>query len=375
MKDIISPVNTEDGLFHDGDPSTGIEGTAVSAKWLNPVQGAIIGNQQELASVLKEAGIKIDPSKQDQLLAAIKKITGTATEGFLRVGDFGLGRGSRHLDDALSELYQFYRVNNTSKNRPGDGVYGVVSLPCDGGPSAGYLAVSNNGELWVGNSNGTAMKWRRTLTSDNENYPIGAPIPWPSDTPPAGYTLMQGQTFDKEKYPALAVAYPDGVIPDMRGWMIKGNPASGRTILSTELDAVKSHNHLATASNTDLGSRTTCTFDYGSKETTVFDYGNKSTNESGWHSHTGTGKHGDYVAPNSFPADGAGGSEFKYSTDGSGNHTHTVWIGGHTHRVGIGSHNHTVDIGQHGHNITVDNFGSNENTVKNIAFNYIVRLT
>jgi len=68
-----------------------------------------------LASVFKEAGIKIYPSKKDQLLAAIKKITGTATEGFLRVGDFGLGKGSRHLDDVLSELYQFYRVNNTSK--------------------------------------------------------------------------------------------------------------------------------------------------------------------------------------------------------------------------------------------------------------------
>ncbi|NIG88673.1 hypothetical protein M5J15_07455 [Serratia symbiotica] len=91
MKDIISPVDTEDGLFHDGDPSTGIEGTAVSAKWLNPVQGAIIGNQQELASVLKEAGIKIDRSKQDQLLAAIKKITGTATEGYVKRSEFGIG--------------------------------------------------------------------------------------------------------------------------------------------------------------------------------------------------------------------------------------------------------------------------------------------
>jgi len=78
------------------------------------------------------------------------------------------------------------------------------------------------------------MKWPRALTSDNENDPIDALIPWPSDTLPAGYTLMQGQTFDKEKYPALAVAYADSMTPDMRGWMIKGNPASGRTILIKE---------------------------------------------------------------------------------------------------------------------------------------------
>ena len=34
MKDIISPINTEDGLFHDGDPSVGLEGTIVPSVWL-----------------------------------------------------------------------------------------------------------------------------------------------------------------------------------------------------------------------------------------------------------------------------------------------------------------------------------------------------
>ncbi|EPV4201676.1 tail fiber protein, partial [Escherichia coli] len=31
--------------------------------------------------------------------------------------------------------------------------------------------------------------------SPHELYPVGAPIPWPSDTVPSGYALMQGQTF------------------------------------------------------------------------------------------------------------------------------------------------------------------------------------
>lgn len=57
-----------------------------------------------------------------------------------------------------------------------------------------------------------------------EFYPVGAPIPWPSDTVPSGYALMQGQTFDKSAYPKLAAAYPSGVIPDMRGWTIKASP-------------------------------------------------------------------------------------------------------------------------------------------------------
>ncbi|WP_209299662.1 phage tail protein, partial [Escherichia coli] len=75
--------------------------------------------------------------------------------------------------------------------------------------------------------------WAEVYTSKNlppESYPVGAPIPWPSDTVPSGYALMQGQTFNKSAYPKLAAAYPSGVIPDMRGWTIKGKPASGRAV-------------------------------------------------------------------------------------------------------------------------------------------------
>nr|WP_283769959.1 class II holin family protein [Escherichia coli] len=48
--------------------------------------------------------------------------------------------------------------------------------------------------------------------------------------------------------------------------------------------------------------------------------------------------------------------------------------GAHAHTVGIGAHTHSVAIGSHGHTITVNAAGNAENTVKNIAFNYIVRL-
>ncbi|HCS5506543.1 prophage tail fiber N-terminal domain-containing protein, partial [Escherichia coli] len=112
--------------------------------------------------------------------------------------------------------------------------------------------------------------WAEVYTSKNlppESYPVGAPIPWPSDTVPSGYALMQGQTFDKSAYPKLAVAYPSGVIPDMRGWTIKGKPASGRAVLSQEQDGIKSHTHSASASSTDLGTKTTSSFDYGTKST------------------------------------------------------------------------------------------------------------
>ncbi len=124
-----------------------------------------------------------------------------------------------------------------------------------------------NGGLFYRSSRdgyGFEEDWAEVYTSKNlppERYPVGAPIPWPSDTVPSGYALMQGQAFDKSAYPKLAAAYPSGVIPDMRGWTIKGKPASGRAVLSQEQDGIKSHTHSASASSTDLGTKTTSSFD------------------------------------------------------------------------------------------------------------------
>ncbi|EET9601576.1 phage tail protein [Escherichia coli] len=216
--------------------------------------------------------------------------------------------------------------------------------------------------------------WAQLYTSAHppeEFYPVGAPIPWPSDTVPSGYALMQGQTFDKSAYPKLAAAYPSGVIPDMRGWTIKGKPASGRAVLSQEQDSIKSHTHSASASSTDLGTKTTSSFDYGTKTTSSFDYGTKTTNSAGAHSHNIPVGHtgaGNGVSAGYNAALGTG------TTSSAGEHAHNVYIGAHNHTIGIGAHAHSVIIGPHGHTITVDATGNAENTVKNIAFNYIVRL-
>ncbi|ENO8014716.1 tail fiber protein, partial [Escherichia coli] len=128
-------------------------------------------------------------------------------------------------------------------------------------PTLQMKAHYRNGGLFYRSSRdgyGFEEDWAEVYTSKNlppESYPVGAPIPWPSDTVPSGYALMQGQTFDKSAYPKLAAAYPSGVIPDMRGWTIKGKPGSGRAVLSQEQDGIKSHTHSASASSTDLGTK------------------------------------------------------------------------------------------------------------------------
>ncbi|HDK0318042.1 TPA: prophage tail fiber N-terminal domain-containing protein [Escherichia coli] len=238
-------------------------------------------------------------------------------------------------------------------------------------------------------------------TPSEQFYPPGAPIPWPSDTVPSGYALMQGQTFDKSAYPKLAVAYPSGVIPDMRGWTIKGKPASGRAVLSQEQDGIKSHTHSASASSTDLGTKTTSSFDYGTKSTNNTGAHTHSlsgsTSSAGAHQHSQTGpRTNSGIQPTGmFPAGStkvsgtnqvgisgsstSGTSQWVGKSSSEGNHTHSLSgtaasAGAHAHTVGIGAHTHSVAIGSHGHTITVNAAGNAENTVKNIAFNYIVRL-
>nr|WP_283571301.1 tail fiber protein [Escherichia coli] len=260
------------------------------------------------------------------------------------------------------------------------------------------------GSLSGNASTATKLQTARTIngvkfdgSANIEAFPPGVPLPWPSDTPPAGYAIMQGQTFDKAAYPKLAIAYPSGVIPDMRGWTIKGKPASGRAVLSQEQDGIKSHTHSASASSTDLGTKTTSSFDYGTKSTNNTGAHTHSlsgsTNAAGNHSHRDGRRFNPSVFKDTYQYGYTSSGQNTWGVQGSvgmstgwlantstdGNHSHSLSgtaasAGAHAHTVGIGAHTHSVAIGSHGHTITVNAAGNAENTVKNIAFNYIVRL-
>ncbi|MBS9049816.1 phage tail protein [Escherichia coli] len=189
---------------------------------------------------------------------------------------------------------------------------------------------------------GKSTIWYRTYTDKNkptpqdigalpasELLPAGVPLPWPSDTPPGGYAIMVGQIFDKARYPLLAKAYPDGRIPDMRGWTIKGKPASGRAVLSQEQDGIKSHTHGGSVSNTDLGTKTTSSFNYGTK----------TTNSAGPFSAT--------ISLRTATASPEGSGDWTAYGPGSGANL-IARVSEHTHSVSIGEHIHTLALGQHG---------------------------
>ncbi|HHB1475338.1 TPA: phage tail protein [Yersinia enterocolitica] len=173
-----------------------------------------------------------------------------------------------------------------------------------------------------------------TQTESDERYhlPVGIQLPWPSDIPPEGWTISAGQLFDTTRYPKLALAYPSGLLPYMRGQTIKGKP-DGRDVLSTEQDGNKSHTHTGSVSETDLGRRQTSTFDYGTKGTTTG--GRHVHGVPQGHRHGGSGIYtsGDDETSTAF------------------NWPPSQEAGDHAHSTHIGPHNHFVDIGPHGHDI------------------------
>lgn len=97
-------------------------------------------------------------------------------------------------------------------------------------------------------------------TADIDKYiPVGFPLPWPQATPPDGWLKCNGAPFDKVKFPKLAVAYPSGNLPDLRGEFLRGwddgrGINKNRVLLSNEDHTVISHSH---ALPTKVGNTTT----------------------------------------------------------------------------------------------------------------------
>ena len=98
--------------------------------------------------------------------------------------------------------------------------------------------------------------WFKFMSTD---YFAGIPLPWPLQWVPDGFLSMNGATFDKNRYPRLALLYPTGKLPDLRGEFIRGWDAnrgvdSGRALLSNQSDAIR---NITGSSDNILKSKTT----------------------------------------------------------------------------------------------------------------------
>ncbi|EDT6781427.1 tail fiber protein [Salmonella enterica subsp. enterica] len=385
--------------FTEGDKNKGI--SWIGQDWLNILQA-------ELLNILSEAGIKPDKGKLNQLTLSIKAIitknafiqtnnlkeifdAGIAAQTAAR-GHLGLGKlatkdslgptdvgalpanGTAVAANRLASRGALPALTGTTRVSDSGLIMGEVYNNGYPTPYGNILRLTGTGDGeiligWSGTNGAPApayirshrdtadaewSEWAMLYTSLNpppDSCPVGAPIAWPSDNIPAGYALMQGQSFDKSAYPLLALAYTSGIIPDLRRLVIKG-AGNGRSALSYEADGNKRHTHTGRAQDTDLGT----------KSTSSFDYGTKSSGSGGGHVH----EFGSYI--NSYWGDS------NHTSLHAGDGAWTKEAGIHVHTTWIGPHGHTMYIGPHGHLVIVDPDGNEEVTVKNIAFNYIVRL-
>ena len=74
MKSLMPQIDSTDGLFHNGNPATGEQGTRVTDTWLNNLQDRVRDVQAEAHYVLQKAGFTPKAETQTQLYQAIVKI-------------------------------------------------------------------------------------------------------------------------------------------------------------------------------------------------------------------------------------------------------------------------------------------------------------
>lgn len=202
---------------------------------------------------------------------------------YLKIGDYGLGADYRPSLTGYT-LASDYRINGAfygnitsmkdtfdASNNHIFNVFGYsnrtygfqVAFPF-GADKMAFRRIQNNGvgawkEVWhngnaVPDANGFLKSAFTAGVSAliRTDSPVGIPQPWPTATAPVGWLKCNGATFDKAKYPLLAVAYPSGKLPDLRGEFIRGwddgrGVDSGRTLLGGQGDSFRTHIHKVTA--------------------------------------------------------------------------------------------------------------------------------
>ena len=244
MKSLMPQIDSNDGLFHNGNPATGEQGTRVTDTWLNNLQDRVRDVQEEAHYVLQKAGFRPVENKQTQLYEAIVKIIddNRKTASLTQKGETQLytGYDSQSEDLALTpktayQLKQFIDSNtralgnviqNSKKSSAVDSnsadtvaTSAAVKTAYDKGveakTAADHAQLTANDGVAKANAVNVAFNVLRDLF-------IGVPIPYPLSTVPTGCLAMNGQRFDTRRYPKLAQKYPSGQLPDMRGEFIRG---------------------------------------------------------------------------------------------------------------------------------------------------------
>lgn len=145
MKTLMPKVDTRDGLFHNGNPAIGEQGTQVKDVWLNNVQENLRDIQAEAHYVLRKAGFNPVENKQTQLYDSIVKIIGdnrkdatTTYKGEVKLNsaidsesetEAATPKAVKSVNDKLANFVPYSsNIKNYAKVIPSDAGYGGYEM-------------------------------------------------------------------------------------------------------------------------------------------------------------------------------------------------------------------------------------------------------
>ncbi|WP_261369089.1 phage tail-collar fiber domain-containing protein [Yersinia rohdei] len=188
-----------------------------------------------------------------QLGSAATRNVGDERDELMAVGAFGWGGPCIMASAGINALTKtgMYCVNQYAPNKPeGFGDATLQHIQNDALTAHQFIFSTNNTHTAAKiayrlRSYGQWREWIDIVTSRSQALtPIGIPLPYPSETPPAGYLKCNGAAFYPYVYPTLATLYPDHKLPDLRGEFIRGfddgrGIDANRTLLSAQTDALQ----------------------------------------------------------------------------------------------------------------------------------------
>ncbi|WP_145538301.1 phage tail protein [Yersinia kristensenii] len=158
----------------------------------------------------------------------------------------------KYVDDKVIEVKQYadnlLTEHEKSRNHPDASLTakGFAQYSSSTNSDSENLAATSKAVNTVAKAAVAAMSDHAQTENPHPQYliPVGIPLPWSTATPPAGWIKCNGNSFNKTTYPKLALAYPSGVLPDLRGEFIRGwddgrGADAARTLLSAQSDAMR----------------------------------------------------------------------------------------------------------------------------------------
>ena len=238
MKSLMPQIDSNDGLFHNGNPATGEQGTRVTDTWLNNLQDRVRDIQAEAHYVLQKAGFTPKAETQTQLYQAIVKIiddnrkTASTTQKGLVQLDSSTDSNAEDkaatpkavnavkllvnaVRSALSNYIPNSKKSNADNSSSSDTIATSYALK-----KVRDIATTRATDAVAGQTvlshkiNGTDKTKAATEFALNElnkelagkGVPLGAVVSFPKGMNPRGYLRAIGGTFNRVTYPDLYVA-------------------------------------------------------------------------------------------------------------------------------------------------------------------------